>query len=182
MKASESNSNWMGRFLSLSAIIEGVSKCSSDDTLKLIDEFAVIYKQQEFLREGIQVALGKILKSSTEHLEYIANKFLAIEVPELKPTDEQFLLAVSCSSSALALYLRLRNFASKKKGMFAGKVVDDSEMLCRVNQTIKSTIYSFPRLHSSIALLVEQALGDFEGIKNIFDIICCKFCFNEDVL
>lgn len=183
MKASETNANWMGRFLSLSAIVESgmLAKASQEGIVKVIDELAVVYKEQDFLREGIQVALGKILAADSQHVTYMAEKFFAIEVPGLKSSDDKFLLALCNSASAMALYLRLKKFAGKK-GVFSGKIVNDIEMLGLINQTIKGTLYSFPRLHASIGLLVEQAFNDFEGIKNVFNIVCCKFCFDEDIL
>jgi len=128
MKKSEIHSNEMARMLCLSALVE--SSLLIDSKKKqlsdVVEMLVTIYKQQEFLRESIQVIFDKVFRAnsgSVKIFDYIVEKLLVEDCGE----GSKLMDNVACSSSHLSLFLRLRRV--NLDGVMDKRTVEYSELM-----------------------------------------------------
>jgi len=172
----------------------------------LIRELAEIYHEQEFLREAIQVIIDKTLRKVSANVatfDLVADSFLA---PKDKADDSKKEKAlesnVLSSSASLSMFLTLRlayfeviaplgKLSKNYNELMAFDILDSTKQLAKALPLVKAQTYLYPRLHSSLVLLLEDLFrGDpnaksnalLKKFKNINDTFLEASIFNEEVL
>jgi len=144
----------------------------------LIRELAEIYHEQEFLREAIQVIIDKTLRKVSANVatfDLVADSFLA---PKDKADDSKKEKAlesnVLSSSASLSMFLTLRlayfqviaplgKLSKNYNELMAFDILDSTKQLAKALPLVKAQTYLYPRLHSSLVLLLEDL---FRGDPN----------------
>jgi len=108
MKNPEIHALSMGRMMCVSALVESgwPSTMNPKQLTNIVDMLYEMYKDQQFLRESIQLILVKIMKSpskTTKLFDHIVDKFLLDLGKDESATDR-----ILSSHSTLAMFLELR--------------------------------------------------------------------------
>lgn len=173
MKNPEIHAMLMGRLMCVSAVLEsgwigqGNSQGQQQQLLTLLDILIEIYRLQEFLREAIQVIISKVLRAqngSVKIFDYLVQKLLI----NSDSKQGQLESAIFQSSSSLSLYLTLKGlyleFFDGQSKEFNNDMqlhfIKNKKHLHQISSLIKSQTYLFPRLHSSVPLLIEELFRD----------------------
>lgn len=181
MKNPEIHAMLMGRMMCVSAVIEsgwigqGTNQGQQRQLLALLDILIGIYDSQEFLREAIQVIISKILKAqnrSVKIFDYIVQKLLG-SPDKIKNHKDSVIFQ---SSSSLSLFLTLRDiystsFDGQSKEMndiLHMNFMKDKKILLQISTLIKGQTYLYPRLHSSIPLLIKEVFRDEKSFESNF--------------
>jgi len=192
----------MGRMMCVSAILEsgwvtqGSAQGSQKQLMSLIDILVEVYHRQEFLREAIQVIVVKVLRTLVKGVkvfDYVVEKLLLAN----KPTEgkqAQLQDTIFQTSSSLSLFLCLRDAylecfdgqSQEHDEIMQYQVVQNKKHLHQISALIKAQTYLYPRLHSSLPLLIKELFREKKALveKNLnlfIQIILEDAIFNEEV-
>lgn len=171
MKSAEANTVSLGRMMCLSALIEARTYLVGGvnvRTLKVIVGCLVeLYTKHEFLQESIAAILTKLLVTMKDQRQH-GLQALEIVVDTLifsKPGEAtDFKASILSDSNRLALYLRLKGIykehyaglSKEYEEVFDYKVLADKKSLRAITGLITRQTYLYPRLHSSLSLLLRE--------------------------
>ncbi|CDW85691.1 dna polymerase v-like [Stylonychia lemnae] len=209
MKSSENNNNSIGRMMCISACVEARIFISGSTvyqkSLKVIAGcLAELYSQNEFLQESVAAIIQKMLHLLLDQKQFLLQTIeILMEQLIVRKSDEKAKGGVDIKSTILtdsnkvSLFLRIKEayLQGISNGMAAGeyadvfnyKILTEKKNLKTISQLIQKQTYLFPRLHTSLQLLLneinlESKVSDKTKItQQVIISILEESNFNEDV-
>lgn len=204
MKNPEINALSLGQLMCLSALVESEAYQSgaqtSVETIALLaTSFISLYKTYDFLRESIQAVFAKLLARLPEsHGVKLMEKILAEIILEHKDKKgfsmQNFIFE---HSDNLSLYLTVRHAylspkykdqSTKASKYLSGDFLVTDEEITRLKAIVGKSIYIYPRLHTSISLIINEIYVKqtssklrLKMIKNLATSLFADYFFKETV-
>eukprot|EP00347_Sterkiella_histriomuscorum_P004007 403362109 len=210
MKSAETNNNSIGRMMCISACVEakvfGQGIQVNHKILKVIVGcLTELYQQNDFIQESISAIFTKILHQIKEQKQiYLSTIEIIMEQLVIKKSEEgaqkggvDFKSTVLSDSNKLGLFLRLKEAyqAGQADGMSKGeysevfnyKILADKKNLKQVCYLVQRQTYLYPRLHSSLPLLLNEISSESKTadkaklMQQLINSVIVEFLFNDEV-
>ena len=200
MKNPEIHMLTLGQLMCLSALIESEiyqtgSQINGDTITSLVSSFIHLYQTYEFMRESIQAVFTKLLTNVPAETHGV--KIIEKVVAELLVSGGNLKETLFAHSDNLSLFLSLRHVylsakyrdqSTKAAKHLTLDIFADEEDLLKLKHIVGKSVYIYPRLHTSLPLLIDEIYlrpsttkQRLNLIKKLVKILFENYFFNDDI-